>query len=886
MNSVDTTEAVSQTGAVLRYVSMTDGVIKTAKQNHIVFSGESVYLCKTHGFACRIANCEDFLNFEVWKKPSESLFSSLPVGTQVNFFVRKANFDETPEYKYQATLVWPQASKKPTQGIQLPPERLTELYLRFIVYSQNPGSAGATNTSVPPPTTTNPPRPVNIQQKMNVPPPPFPASYYNNSSGAAVAPRHQLAKLRSSSPSTSTTSSRGETASPRPSTTASKASSVLSDGGGSGGAGGNNGHKLNYDMPLDEILDDSLDELDADMEICLKITDFLKEELGSGAVSDNVPIYLTNNIKNLKSDDLVLDEILTFARTKKVALDDAKIRSIRANLKRLKRSIALLQTRDSSDEMSEEELSASAKISDQEKVIARPTKNNSNTIVKNSLSNTPISSASAFNPPAKSSSSGSVQEVDSAIVAASLPTASYSNNIERSITPDISGLPFVFNLPMALWSGNRKQNGFKAVLEAFFRTELDKIGKDIDTDLVWSTIWEPQISILGDVNQAMEWFHMKMPQDRKTEILNELRTAFMDRSEMVLHFTNKFASFVKNLGPDGFVAHMLSVSPYAGLDTLTDILFHLAFDVGEVKAVLETIRKTKAIITGINELNSFKNGGTVVDDSGMKKVWHSVYSSVLPDKSKCLDYLYDQFFNGFNLEKAQDLRGFFKCPEKIDSARIDGVKSVWNGSCKKYYPRLCDWLEHNVRYDGLNIKDTIDREDFIVHLYTVVQTWMGDGITMAAIESNLFDHDVPQALITWSLQAENTWNFDDKQTHYMDLTAIMPNIMAYFVTANSLSTPGHKFALGLPLASNELMLNQRGFVFHFYGENFGLLVTTTAFVLFEVNLAIIYDKNTRTWRRCRSKEDLPMGTYVKFHAKQQENGTILAFKVQQHFKNI
>ena len=61
VNNMDTGEAKSQSGAVLRYVSMTDGVIKTAKQNHIVFSGESVYLCKTHGFACRDSNCEDFL---------------------------------------------------------------------------------------------------------------------------------------------------------------------------------------------------------------------------------------------------------------------------------------------------------------------------------------------------------------------------------------------------------------------------------------------------------------------------------------------------------------------------------------------------------------------------------------------------------------------------------------------------------------------------------------------------------------------------------------------------------------------------------------------------------------------------------------------------------
>ena len=91
-------------------------------------------------------------------------------------------------------------------------------------------------------------------------------------------------KLRSESPSTSTNSSQGDTASPRPSAAVTSGTATS---------------KLNYDMPLDEILDDSFDELDADMEICMKIGEFLKDELGKEAVADNVPIYLTNNIKNL-----------------------------------------------------------------------------------------------------------------------------------------------------------------------------------------------------------------------------------------------------------------------------------------------------------------------------------------------------------------------------------------------------------------------------------------------------------------------------------------------------------------------------------------------------------------------------------------------------------
>ena len=45
-----------------------------------------------------------------------SIFASLPIGTQVNFLGRPIQRSSFPdiEFKFQATLVWPQLSKKPS----------------------------------------------------------------------------------------------------------------------------------------------------------------------------------------------------------------------------------------------------------------------------------------------------------------------------------------------------------------------------------------------------------------------------------------------------------------------------------------------------------------------------------------------------------------------------------------------------------------------------------------------------------------------------------------------------------------------------------------------------------------------------------------------------
>ena len=64
-------------------------------------------------------------------------------------------------------------------------------------------------------------------------------------------------------------------------------------------------NKFNYDLPMDELIDDSGDDdLDSKTEILIWIKDFLHNELGKSGV--NVPMLLMNNIRSLGSDELVL----------------------------------------------------------------------------------------------------------------------------------------------------------------------------------------------------------------------------------------------------------------------------------------------------------------------------------------------------------------------------------------------------------------------------------------------------------------------------------------------------------------------------------------------------------------------------------------------------
>ena len=51
----------------------------------------------------------------------------------IYFFFRPIQFKDTPENKYQATLVWPQASKKPSTASLLTADELNQIMIRFAV---------------------------------------------------------------------------------------------------------------------------------------------------------------------------------------------------------------------------------------------------------------------------------------------------------------------------------------------------------------------------------------------------------------------------------------------------------------------------------------------------------------------------------------------------------------------------------------------------------------------------------------------------------------------------------------------------------------------------------------------------------------------------------
>jgi len=121
----------AQTGTIMRYNGDKDGIIKTPKHGEIAFSMETVYLCKVHKLFCRDAQCPHYLPLKKWN--SSDLAQLMPAGTMVSFYSRQIQFKDTPENKYQATLVWPQASKKPSTASLLTADELNQIMIRFAV---------------------------------------------------------------------------------------------------------------------------------------------------------------------------------------------------------------------------------------------------------------------------------------------------------------------------------------------------------------------------------------------------------------------------------------------------------------------------------------------------------------------------------------------------------------------------------------------------------------------------------------------------------------------------------------------------------------------------------------------------------------------------------
>ena len=129
-----------QTGAILRYISPNFGLLRTPKHGNGVFHADAVYLCSQHNLACKTVNCPDYTEFTSTSgtKKRGSIFASLPVGTQVNFLGRpimRASFPDI-EFKFQATLVWPQLSKKPSSVAKPQDYTLDDQLRKFLLLEQ------------------------------------------------------------------------------------------------------------------------------------------------------------------------------------------------------------------------------------------------------------------------------------------------------------------------------------------------------------------------------------------------------------------------------------------------------------------------------------------------------------------------------------------------------------------------------------------------------------------------------------------------------------------------------------------------------------------------------------------------------------------------------
>ena len=99
-----------------------------------------MYLCSQHNLACKTLNCPDYTEFTSTNgaKKRGSIFASLPVGTQVNFSGRpipRCSFPDI-EYIFQATLVWPQLSKKPSSVGKTQDSVLDEQLRKFVLLEQ------------------------------------------------------------------------------------------------------------------------------------------------------------------------------------------------------------------------------------------------------------------------------------------------------------------------------------------------------------------------------------------------------------------------------------------------------------------------------------------------------------------------------------------------------------------------------------------------------------------------------------------------------------------------------------------------------------------------------------------------------------------------------
>ncbi len=210
------------------------------------------------------------------------------------FVCRPVVFKDIPEFKYQATLLWPQGSKKPSVPNPLKPDELNAVMIRFALSistsrapKYNSHSWATTKSSSPTPSQAS----SNTSSKISGNGPPG----FAQISGGFV-----------NSMLSSTPGSTGDGAKPR----------------------------FDYDVPLESLLDGATDDIDHEAEILLWIKEFLQNELGR--LGGNVPMPLVNNIRSLGSDEIVLQEIVNFAKSKQIPMDSAKRDSIANGLRMLR----------------------------------------------------------------------------------------------------------------------------------------------------------------------------------------------------------------------------------------------------------------------------------------------------------------------------------------------------------------------------------------------------------------------------------------------------------------------------------------------------------------------------------------------------------------------
>ena len=101
-----------QTGTISRYISPFLGHVKTSNHGVGMFHADVVYLCSKHGVTCKLANCLYYKRFNSKSIQAKSMYELLPMGTQINFL--KRSIVSASEVAFQATMVWPQQSKKPS----------------------------------------------------------------------------------------------------------------------------------------------------------------------------------------------------------------------------------------------------------------------------------------------------------------------------------------------------------------------------------------------------------------------------------------------------------------------------------------------------------------------------------------------------------------------------------------------------------------------------------------------------------------------------------------------------------------------------------------------------------------------------------------------------